>query len=153
MNQTTNPPYPPDMIVYKEEQAYCKLAFTQSYTNYFRFGVLALQGYTMEFDTTTQTINYAPSAKDSLKVDIKSSNNVFTKKLPVAKVPLANDCYQYGTGCISAEVTDKLWIAKLTSCLGGAIVWFCILFWGVTCLPDLTGVTVLLSKTKKAILH
>jgi hypothetical protein len=72
------------MIAYKEEEAYCKLAFTQSYNNYFRFGVLALQGYTMEFDTTTQTINYAPSSKDSVKVDVKSSKTVFMKKMPAA---------------------------------------------------------------------
>ena len=72
------------MIAYKEEEEYCKLAFTQSYNNFFSFGILSLQGYTMEFDTTTQTISYAPSAKESVKVEVKSSDVVFTTKLPAA---------------------------------------------------------------------
>jgi len=36
---------------------------------------------------------------------------------------------------VEGEITI-LTIAKLSSCLGGALIWFIILYWGITCLPD-----------------
>jgi hypothetical protein len=41
---------------------------------------MAMQGYTMEFDTTTQTIRYAPSA-GSTKLPIETANEVFKLKM------------------------------------------------------------------------
>jgi hypothetical protein len=52
-------------------ETYCKLAFTQTYDTTFRFGVMAMQGYALEFDTTKQTIKVAPSA-GSTKIKLDS---------------------------------------------------------------------------------
>jgi hypothetical protein len=68
----------------------CKLAFVQSDDNLFRFGIMAMQGYTMEFDTTTQTIRYAPSI-GSTKVAVESTDAVFKKKMPKPKIPKLDD--------------------------------------------------------------
>ena len=97
---------------------------------------MAMQGYTMEFDTTTQTIRYAPST-NSTKVEIDPAPGAFKLKLPQAELPKPDDCLANG---ICPQVDDgtisMLTIAKLTSCLGGAAIWFVLLYWGITCLPD-----------------
>lgn len=115
----------------------CKLAFTQSYENVFRFGIMAMQGYTMEFDTTTQTIRYSPST-GSTKVAVESTDAVFKRKMPEPEIPKPDDCLAYGINCprIDDGTITVLTIAKLTSCLGGAVIWFVLLYWGITCLPD-----------------
>ncbi len=59
----------------------CRLAFTQSYAEEFRFGVMFMQGYTVEFDTTSQTIKYAPSA-GSTKIPVQATPERFTVKMP-----------------------------------------------------------------------
>ena len=61
-------------------ETYCKLAFTQTYDTVFRFGIMAMQGYTMEFDTNTQQIKVAPST-DSTKVEVTKNEKIFTQKM------------------------------------------------------------------------
>lgn len=117
----------------------CKLAFTQSYENVFSFGIMAMQGYTMEFDTITQTIRYAPSIGSS-KVAVESTDAVFKKTMPKPEIPQPDPCLAYGIDCVKIDdgTITVLTIAKLTSCLGGAVIWFVLLYWGITCLPDFT---------------
>lgn len=64
----------------------CRLAFTQSYGEEFRFGVMFMQGYTMEFDTNSQTIKYAPSA-GSTKIPVQETTEQFTAKMSIPSIP------------------------------------------------------------------
>ena len=111
-------------------------------------------------------ISYAPST-DSTKVTVQTSTSSFKTILPKADIPKSNPCLNGGSGCPTDPnlFADKLWVAKLVSCVGGALIWFCILFWGMTCLPDFSSLNsatvnnqspnpmILLAKTKKVILN
>jgi len=118
---------------------YCRLAFSQTYETTFRFGIMAMQGYTMEFDTTKQTVKVAPS-KDSTKSSIESNTKVFDTDMIKVVIPVPDNCILYGYDCpiISPDVGvwSKLTIAKAVSCGGGLLVWFILIFWAVPCLPE-----------------
>lgn len=117
-------------------ETYCRLAFTETYDPVLRLGIMAVQGYTMEFDPGNQTIRYAPSAK-STKASVESVKEKFKLKMPDPELPERDDCYYYGI-CGKPEKGEwtTLSTAKLVSCLGGIAVWFILLFWVAPLLPD-----------------
>lgn len=80
---------------YATGETYCRLAFTQSYNNVFRFGIMAMQGYTMEFDTNLQTIRYAQSV-NSTKSAVTSNSTIFTSTMLDPKIPIPDNCALYG---------------------------------------------------------
>lgn len=118
-------------------ETYCRLAFTQTYDNVLRLGVMAMQGYTIEFNPNEQTISYAKSSGSSKK-DVLNIEKKFTTKMPEPELPVRDECLFYGRNCPVSEkgTWTDLSTAKLVSTLGGCAVWFILLFWLAPLLPD-----------------
>lgn len=138
---------------YATGETYCRLAFTQSYNSVFRFGIMAMQGYTMEFDTNLESIRYAQSV-NSTKEAVSSNSTIFTTRMIDPKIPQPDNCALYGGSYCPGWKTGMGWTylstTKLVSCLGGALIWLLLVIYAFPLLPDFESYAqVLLAKLNK----